>query len=377
MAVSHRRLRARRAVLARLRLGAAPGRLRRRRLDRARGRSDRPRRGARARRRRCSARRSCGGPSAATGGRRWGRRTRRSSSETRPAPRRSRTCSRRCGSARCRSRTGSSWRRWSATTRTPTGPPPSARSPTTPNARAAAPAGSASSRRSSSPAAAAARTSSACTATSPSTASARSPAPPTTPARRIGVELHHAGRNTNSGLTGEQPVAPSPVACAEAGGELPRELTAAEIDAILDAYGAAAARAAAAGLDALELHSAHGYLPYAFLSPLTNHRRDEYGGSLENRSRFALRAIAAIRAAVGPDVAVGCRFSAAEHLDGGLTLEDTRRYAQALAGAGVDYLSVSTGVYASFVRIIPPMDFAAGLAARHRGRDPRGGRACP
>jgi 2,4-dienoyl-CoA reductase-like NADH-dependent reductase (Old Yellow Enzyme family) len=177
---------------------------------------------------------------------------------------------------------------------------------------------------------------------------------------RIGVELHHAGRNTNSNLTGAQPVAPSPVPCPEAGGEVPRELTASEIDTIIDAYAAAAARAAAAGLDAVELHSAHGYLPYAFLSPLTNHRTDDYGGSLENRARFALRAIAAIRRAIGPGLAVGCRFSAQEHLDGGLTLEDTTIYARALEAAGVDYLSVSTGVYASFVNIIPPMDYPPG-----------------
>jgi 2,4-dienoyl-CoA reductase-like NADH-dependent reductase (Old Yellow Enzyme family) len=177
---------------------------------------------------------------------------------------------------------------------------------------------------------------------------------------RIGIELHHAGRNTNSALTGERPLAPSPVACAEAGGEVPLELTRQGIDELVDAYAQAAGRAAAAGFDAVELHSAHGYLPYAFLSPLTNLRRDRYGGKLENRMRFALEVVAAMRDSVGPKIALGCRFSAQEHLDGGLTLTDTTQYARALQDAGVDYLSVSTGVYASFVRIIPPMDFAAG-----------------
>jgi 2,4-dienoyl-CoA reductase-like NADH-dependent reductase (Old Yellow Enzyme family) len=137
---------------------------------------------------------------------------------------------------------------------------------------------------------------------------------------RIGVELHHAGRNTNSGLTGTQPVAPSPVACPQAGGEVPRALSESEIDEIIDDYAQAAGRAAAAGLDAVELHSAHGYLPLAFLSPRTNLRTDDYGGSLENRMRFALRTVAAIRERVGPTLAVGCRFSAEEHLAGGLTL---------------------------------------------------------
>lgn len=177
---------------------------------------------------------------------------------------------------------------------------------------------------------------------------------------RIGVELHHAGRNTSRAISGFQPVAPSPVPCPEAGGDVPRELTVAEIDAIVERYAEAAARAAAAGFDAVELHSAHGYLPLAFLSPLTNLRTDEYGGSPDNRMRFAVRVIAAMRSAVGEGVAVGCRFSADEHLPGGLTLEDTVGYARALEAAGVDYVSVSAGVYASFTRIIPPMDWPSG-----------------
>jgi 2,4-dienoyl-CoA reductase-like NADH-dependent reductase (Old Yellow Enzyme family) len=155
-------------------------------------------------------------------------------------------------------------------------------------------------------------------------------------------------------------VAPSPVPCLEAGGEIPQQLTVHEIDAIVQRYAAAGARAALAGFDAVELHSAHGYLPLAFLSPLTNRRSDEYGGSAQNRMRFAVATVHAIRAAVGPGVAVGCRFSAQEYLPGGLTLTDTVAYARTLVAAGVDYLSVSAGVYASFERIIPAMDVAAG-----------------
>ena len=177
---------------------------------------------------------------------------------------------------------------------------------------------------------------------------------------KIGIELHHAGRNTSSAISGSPPVAPSPVPCPEAGGEVPRALTYGEIDEIIGRYSLAAARAAAAGFDAVELHSAHGYLPLAFLSPLTNFRTDAYGGSFANRARFALEVISAIRSAVGVRVAVGCRFSAEEYLPGGLTLEETIAYARALEGAGVDYLSVTGGVYASFTRIIPPMDYAHG-----------------
>jgi 2,4-dienoyl-CoA reductase-like NADH-dependent reductase (Old Yellow Enzyme family)/thioredoxin reductase len=177
---------------------------------------------------------------------------------------------------------------------------------------------------------------------------------------RIGVELHHAGRNTSRAVSGFQPVAPSPVPCPEAGGDVPHELSIEEIEAIIRRYGQAARRAAAAGFDAVELHSAHGYLPLAFLSPLTNLRTDEYGGSLENRMRFAVRVIAAFKEYVQKHVTIGCRFSADEFLPGGLNLEDTVQYARALESAGVDYLSVSAGVYASFKRIIPPMDVPSG-----------------
>jgi 2,4-dienoyl-CoA reductase-like NADH-dependent reductase (Old Yellow Enzyme family)/thioredoxin reductase len=176
----------------------------------------------------------------------------------------------------------------------------------------------------------------------------------------IGVELHHAGRNTCRAVSGHEVVAPSPVPCPEAGPDVPRELTTGEIDELVEAYGQAARRAAEAGLDAVELHSAHGYLPLAFLSPLTNHRRDEYGGSLENRMRFALRVVEAFRRNVPDRTTVGCRFSASEFLPGGLTIDDTVEYARALEAAGVDYLSVSAGVYASFERIIPPMSEPAG-----------------
>ena len=177
---------------------------------------------------------------------------------------------------------------------------------------------------------------------------------------KIGIELHHAGRNTSSLITGTQPVAPSPVPCVEAGGEIPHELSGDEIDQVVQCYADAARRAAEAGFDAVELHSAHGYLPLAFLSPLTNQRSDDYGGTPERRAFFAQRVVGAMRSVVPAGVAVGCRFSAQEHLAGGLQLDDTIEYARALERAGVDYLSVSTGVYASFVRIIPPMDFAPG-----------------
>jgi 2,4-dienoyl-CoA reductase-like NADH-dependent reductase (Old Yellow Enzyme family) len=178
---------------------------------------------------------------------------------------------------------------------------------------------------------------------------------------KIGIELHHAGRQTESGLTGSQPIAPSPVPCPQVANEVPHELTRREIDEVIDLYGEAARRASEAGFDAIELHSAHGYLPLAFLSPLTNHRRDEYGGSFENRTRFAVRVLETMRRAARPGMTVGVRFSSSEFLEGGLTVEETSLYAQALEAAGADYISLSAGQYASFQVIIPPMDTPTGF----------------
>jgi 2,4-dienoyl-CoA reductase-like NADH-dependent reductase (Old Yellow Enzyme family)/thioredoxin reductase len=178
---------------------------------------------------------------------------------------------------------------------------------------------------------------------------------------RISLEVHHAGRNTSRAISGFQPVAPSPLPCMEAGGDIPHELSAEEIEEIIGRYGQAARRAREAGFDAVELHSAHGYLPLAFLSPYTNRRADEYGGSFENRLRFPLRVIRAIRENVGADLTVGCRFSADQFIDGGLTIDDTAQYARRLEQAGVDYLHVSAGIYESFEVIIPPMDAPNGF----------------
>lgn len=178
---------------------------------------------------------------------------------------------------------------------------------------------------------------------------------------RISLEIHHAGRNTSKAITGFQPVAPSPVPCIEAGGDVPHELTGEEIEEIIAKYGQAARRAREAGFDAVELHSAHGYLPLAFLSPYTNHRTDEYGGTFENRLRFPVRVIQAIRENVGADLTVGCRFSADQFIEGGLTIADTTEYARRLEQAGADYVHVSAGIYESFEVIIPPMDAPTGF----------------
>ena len=128
---------------------------------------------------------------------------------------------------------------------------------------------------------------------------------------------------------------------------MPSELTKVEINDIVTAFGEGARRAKAWGFDAVQLHSAHGYLINQFLSPLTNRRTDEYGGSSENRSRFLLEVYRKVRETVGPDYPVLIKLNAADNLDGGLEIDDAVRAAQNLAEAGIDAIEVSAGTSAS------------------------------
>ena len=160
---------------------------------------------------------------------------------------------------------------------------------------------------------------------------------------RIGVELHHAGRNTSPAISGTTPVAPSPVECPEAGSGTPHELTREQIGRIVRRYAEAAARAVEAGFDAVELHSAHGYLPLAFLSPLTNLRTDEYGGDLAGRARFPLEVLDACRAAWPDHKPLSVRISAVDWAEGGFTNDDAVALAGMLAEHGCDLVDVSSG----------------------------------
>jgi NADPH-dependent 2,4-dienoyl-CoA reductase/sulfur reductase-like enzyme len=138
-------------------------------------------------------------------------------------------------------------------------------------------------------------------------------------------------------------VAPSAVD-AELSTETPHVLDVDEIEEIVTAFAAAAVRVRAGGLDGIELHGGHGNLIQQFLSPLTNRRTDAYGGSRENRLRFAHQVLTAVRRAVGEDFVVGMRLSAEEHEPGGLTLAEARLIARALTEAGrLDYLNVTSG----------------------------------
>ena len=174
------------------------------------------------------------------------------------------------------------------------------------------------------------------------------------------IQLWHAGRQTNSHLTGAPLVSASPIPCPLCR-EMPVELTVEKIGELIEAFGDAAVRAKKAGFDAVEVHGAHGYLIAQFMSPYSNKRTDEYGGSPANRARFALSIIKNIREKVGTDFPVLYRLSAEEHVPGGLTMEDTNLIVKMLEEAGVNALHVSTGVYESLPRIIPPLDFPVAL----------------
>jgi len=158
------------------------------------------------------------------------------------------------------------------------------------------------------------------------------------------VQLNHAGRyNFSFFLNGQQPVAPSAVA-SRMTKEIPRALSIPEIRTIVERFAQAAGRVQAAGFDAVEILSGTGYLISEFLSPLTNQREDEYGGPLENRMRFGLDVMQAVRAAVGPDFPVIVRMNGNDFMKGGQNRRELQVYAQALQETGgVDALSINVG----------------------------------
>ena len=163
---------------------------------------------------------------------------------------------------------------------------------------------------------------------------------------KIALQLHHAGRETFEQAAGGIPEAPSAIPSAVLG--QPCEAMDRErIAAVIEAFARAAARARKAGFDAVEIHGAHGYLLNQFLSPFSNQRTDEYGGSEENRSRFVLAIIAAVRKEAGRDFPVIIRISADEMIRGGYDLAFMQRLAPRLVAAGIDAIHCSVGVFST------------------------------
>lgn len=177
---------------------------------------------------------------------------------------------------------------------------------------------------------------------------------------KIIVQIQHSGRQTNSAVTGKQPVAPSPVPC-PVNRELPRELSSEEVYQLIEKFGDAAGRAKKAGFDGVEIHGAHGYLVAQFLSPYTNKRVDEFGGDLAGRMKFAIDLIKNIKAKCGQDFPLIFRISGDERVDGGRELKETVIISKALAEAGADAIHVSTGVYNSMPYMVPPYNVPQGF----------------
>ncbi len=184
------------------------------------------------------------------------------------------------------------------------------------------------------------------------------------------AQLWHCGTNTD-GMKTERPVwGPSPIAGA-LNHEIAHEMTHAEIGEIIAAYAQCAEHARAGGADGVEIHMAHGYLPHQYMSPFSNKRDDRYGGSLENRMRFPLELLGAVREAIGPQALVGIRLSADEGVPGGLELADNVETARILSETGlVSYFSISFGNYHNMELQTAPMGTPAGhlteLAAKFR-----------
>ena len=162
------------------------------------------------------------------------------------------------------------------------------------------------------------------------------------------LQISHAGSRASSAILGARPTAPSAVRHPyEPSGDIPEELTIDQIRETVAAFGDAAVRAREAGFDAIEVHAAHGFLLSEFLSPLTNHRRDDYGANLEGRSRIHLEVLAEVRRRIGPEFPVFIRLGAHDETPGGLALEESCRVAAVLASSGSSLIDVSGGLQGS------------------------------
>ena len=157
------------------------------------------------------------------------------------------------------------------------------------------------------------------------------------------LQLSHGGRQAKAAATGLQPVAPSALEC-KVTQRMPRALKVSEIEQIEDDFAAAAMRAKMAGFDGIEIHGAHGYLIFSFFSPYSNIRQDIYGGSIENRARFAVNIAKKIKQKVGNDMIVGLRISGTDFIENGFTI-DMACQSVKLLEEYIDYVHVSGGIY--------------------------------
>ena len=194
---------------------------------------------------------------------------------------------------------------------------------------------------------------------------------------KIGIQLAHAGRKASClppwsdhpmasiAEGGWESVAPSAISF---GGKYPtpRALTRDEILSLVSSFAAAAKRAVSVGFDLVEIHAAHGYLIHQFLSPISNTREDEYGGSFENRIRFILDITKAVRAAIADSMPLFVRISASDWLEGGWTIEESVQLCKRLKEFGVDLIDVSSGGTSSGAPVPVGPGYQVPFAARIR-----------
>ena len=173
---------------------------------------------------------------------------------------------------------------------------------------------------------------------------------------RIVMQLGHGGRQGHSTFTERALWAPSNTPC-PFNLEMPKEMEVEDIDEIVEAHAIGARHAKQGGMDGVEIHSGYGgYLLASFLSPFSNHRTDDYGGSLENRMRIVLRVIDAVRTEVGPDFLVGMNLQGHDFSPGGLEVTDAQQIAQVIAATGkIDYICVKAATYNEAHQNVPDM----------------------
>lgn len=194
---------------------------------------------------------------------------------------------------------------------------------------------------------------------------------------KLAIQLGHAGRKGSSRRPWEGGALMTP---AEGGWETvsasavphkaeelaPVALSSARIRELIKAFAESARHARLLGYDAIEVHAAHGYLTHQFLSPLSNQRTDEYGGSLENRMRFALEVFQAVREAAGPEIAVGARLSATDWVDGGWDVDQSIELSKRLQSLGADFLDISSAGVSSLQKITLGPGYQVPFAERIR-----------
>lgn len=192
-----------------------------------------------------------------------------------------------------------------------------------------------------------------------------------------GIQLAHAGRKASASKPWEgdshldasqggwEVIAPSAVAFGGSLPKVPKAMTVADIARVRDAFVAAAKRALAAGFEWLELHFAHGYLAHEFYSPLANQRTDNYGGSFDNRVRFLVETLAAVRAVWPARLPLTARLAVTDWIEGGVTFEESIELARRFKAGGLDLLDVSHGFITPDISRVP---WAPGFMIPHAGR---------